>query len=92
MEKQLDIGDTVIYVDPQRVAHNALVTTVWPQMAGGGGEPGCNLLYVHEDPARDDPYGRQIERATSVVHKSWQPAGGNFWCRPDEWDGPVHRG
>lgn len=48
------------------------------------GEPGCNLVYVSSDQMKKDPYGRQIERATSVVHKSKQPAGGNFWCWPDE--------
>lgn len=47
-------------------------------------EPGCNLVYVAKDTAKGDPYGRQLERATSVVHKSKQPAHGNFWMWPDE--------
>ncbi len=48
------------------------------------GEPGCNLVFIDGDAMKHDPYGRQIARSTSVVHKSRQPAGGNFWCWPDE--------
>jgi len=48
------------------------------------GEPGCNLVCVSGDVAKTDPYGRQIERATSVVHRSKQAAHGNFWHWPDE--------
>lgn len=97
MERQLNIGDPVIFVDSTRVAHHALVTCVFDPSATWGEKdgkplPGCNILYVHEDPARDDPYGRQIERETSVVHQSWQPGGGNYWCWPDEWDEPVKVG
>jgi len=51
---------------------------------GAAGDPGCNLVYVSGDTAKTDPYGRQLERATSVVHKSKQPAHGNYWCWPDE--------
>lgn len=48
------------------------------------GEPGCNLLFVSSEADKTDPYGRQIERATSVVHRSKQPAHGGFWRWPDE--------
>ena len=48
------------------------------------GEPGCNLVYVSSDAERTDNCGRQMERATSVVHKSKQPAHGMYWCWPDE--------
>lgn len=48
------------------------------------GEPGCNLVYLSGDRTKTDPYGRQIERATSVVHKSKQAAPGNYWLWPDE--------
>lgn len=87
MEKQvLKVGSEVIYIDAHRVKHSALVTHVWPsgQADGGGHQPGCNLVYVSGDETKTDPYGRQIERATSVVHKSVQPAPGNYWCWPDE--------
>ncbi len=48
------------------------------------GEPGCNLVFVSSEVDKTDPYGRQIERATSVVHRSKQPAHGRFWMWPDE--------
>jgi hypothetical protein len=41
--------------------------------------PSINLVYVTGDEAKTDPYGRQIERATSVVHKSGQSAHGRYW-------------
>ena len=40
--------------------------------------------YVVSEPDKADPYGRQIERETSVVHKSDQVAPGMYWCWPDE--------
>lgn len=55
-----------------------------PDYRGPTGEPGCNLVYVDSDKTKHDPYGRQIARETSVVHKSKQPAHGNYWCWPDE--------
>lgn len=86
MERKLRIGDHVLYIDAHRVAHHALVTTVWEQMSGGNGPAGCNVVIVSGDDAMTDPYGRQIARFTSVVHKSRQPAGGWCWCWPDEWE------
>jgi hypothetical protein len=83
-------GTHVIYVDPFGLPRDALVTTWWgsgtPAKADGKAEhePGCNLAWVSGDPARDDGYGRQIERQTSLVHKGNQPAHGNFWCWEDE--------
>jgi hypothetical protein len=54
-----EIGQSVIYTDPQRRDHKALVTTVWG--------PDCvNVVYVSFDEAKQDQYGRQIERETSV--------------------------
>jgi hypothetical protein len=87
MEKNvLKVGSEVIYIDAHRVKHSALVTHVWGQGHAdlGGQEPSCNLVYVSGDETKTDPYGRQIERATSVVHKSVQPAGAFCWCRADE--------
>lgn len=48
------------------------------------GEPGCNLVFVSADEARNDVAGRQTEIATSVVHKGQQVAHGNYWCWPEE--------
>jgi len=82
MEKKLETGNHVMYIDVHRKARDAIVTAVWPSMVGG--RDGCNLVIVCEDESKTDPYGRQIERFTSVVHLSQQPAGGWCWCWPDE--------
>lgn len=84
MDRQLEIGSVINYVDKNQVRHSALVTNVWPQMSGDGNAPGCNLVYVSADASKDDPYGRQIERATSTVHKTRQAAPGDYWCWPEE--------
>jgi hypothetical protein len=87
MERKYEVGASVVYVDPQGKAHNALVNIWWTGVNAyysDGKEPGCNLLWISSDPLKTDTYGQQIERATSVVHKSFQPAHGNFWCWPDE--------
>lgn len=74
------IGDHVIYVDEYGREHNALVTAIW-----GIDSPtkSLNLVYVSDDSAKTDQYGRQICRdATSVVHESSQPAHGRKWREP----------
>lgn len=53
------VGDSVIYTDPVRVDHSAIVTTVWSADC-------VNVVYVSADEAKQDQYGRQIERETSV--------------------------
>ena len=87
MERKLEVGSAIVYVDPHGKRHNALVNIVWGSVESyqsASGEPGCNLIYVSGDGDKSDTYGRQIERSTSVVHKSKQPAHGNYWCWPDE--------
>jgi len=86
MDRALEVGSQVVYVDAKGIAHRALVTHVWRQMADASpdNQPGCNLVYVSGDAAKEDPYGRQLERATSVVYKSRQPAHGFFWAWSDE--------
>jgi hypothetical protein len=77
MERKLEIGKDVVYVTPKGERRNALVTAVWSDI-------GCNVVFVTADETKTDPYGRQTERAASVIHKSQQPAPGNFWAWPDE--------
>jgi hypothetical protein len=87
MERQYTVGQHVKFVDPQSIVRDALVTVWWGAVdayRAANGEPGCNVIVVAIDPARTDPYGSQTEHFTSVVHKSKQPAHGNFWCWPDE--------
>jgi len=90
MERKYDFDSQIIYVDPKGVRHSALVTVWWngnqtiESYLSESGEPGCNLVFVSGDENRKDSCGRQIEHATSVVHKSKQAAHGNYWCWPDE--------
>jgi hypothetical protein len=85
--RKLEIGSSIVFVDAKAQRHNALVTIVWNQVESyrsDAGEPGCNLVFISGDADRNDSCGRQMERQTSVVHKSKQPAHGMYWCWPDE--------
>jgi len=55
----LKVGDSVIYTDPMRNDHAALVQTVWTQDM-------VNVVFVSADERKQDQYGRQIEHETSV--------------------------
>lgn len=84
---EVKIGNHVIFTDSHRRQHSALLTAVWggpPESAIPENPPAVNLVYVVDDETRDDPYGRQIERETSVVHRMFNSAGGNCWHLPDE--------
>ena len=85
--RERKVGDHVIYVDQYGKPRQALITIWWGDIEAyksETGEIGCNLLFVASDVEKGDTYGRQIERETSVVHKTSQPAHGNYWCWPDE--------
>lgn len=87
MERQYNVGACVAYVDKFGVRRPALVTIWWMDVVAyksPTNEPGCNVVFVTDDAKKEDSYGSQIERATSVVHKSMQPAPGNYWCWLDE--------
>jgi hypothetical protein len=88
MERKLKVNSPVVFMDAHRKGHHALITRVWDNSSVQVPD-GCNLVYVSDDETKTDPYGRQIERETSVIHKSAQPAGGLFWCWPDEFEGEV---
>lgn len=98
-ERKHDHNSNVTYVDSHGVAHAALVTAWWNTEGANWDQstevrgtprtdldhpPGCNLLFMSKDRTKEDGYGRQLERATSVMHKSNQVAAGNYWCWPDE--------
>ena len=72
------IGDAVTVVDSTSKTHEALVTCVftWP---GDEEHASINAVFVSNDAAKDDPYGRQIERLTSLPHQTHQPAHGYYW-------------
>ncbi len=69
-------GDVVVYVDELGVSHDALVTVYW-----GGQQPNgaLNCVYVTKDETKRDPYGQQLERASSVSRKSEHTAHGRYW-------------
>lgn len=48
--------------------------------------PCCNVVFVSKDAEKTDPYGRQLERNTSVSYGRNQstPFLGNCWAWPDE--------
>lgn len=78
------IGDAVVFVDELGKPHEALVTAVHGAYHPPGGSdaepmPSLNVVYVSGDELKYDSYGRQIQRETSVVHRSSQPAHGMFW-------------
>lgn len=57
----------------QKVAD--MVGTPCPQMV-----PCINVVYVSLDRSKRDPYGSQVERASSVQHKNQTTAHGRYWC------------
>jgi hypothetical protein len=69
-------GDVVTYVDQLSVEHDALVTVYW-----GGEQPNgaLNCVYVTNDVNKRDPYGQQLERASSVSRQSEHTAHGRYW-------------
>jgi hypothetical protein len=83
--KTVEIGDIVVFTDPARAQHLALVTAVWGDkeylVPGDPRQPApsVNLVMVSTDVKETDSYGRQIKRETSVVHSQNQPAPGMFW-------------
>lgn len=72
------LGKPVTYVDPRGVEHAAVVTADWGD--GAIEFPSLNVVFVTDDSTKQDPYGNQIERSTSVPHESNRGgAHGNFW-------------
>jgi hypothetical protein len=82
------VGDTVVYHDATGKAFNAIVTAVWSLTL-------INLVFVSGDVTRQDSYGRQIERVTSLQHKSVQLVHGFYWRftdeEPNEYNPPLER-
>jgi hypothetical protein len=63
MGAEVKVGDSVVFVDPTRHEHNAVVTAVWSKDC-------INVVFVSTDENKTDSYGRQIERETSVMRHS----------------------
>ncbi len=75
--RPVSIGDAVVYCDESSADHSALVTAIH----GPEDEDyvTINLLWVSGDGKRQDQYGRQIERASSIQRVSERCAHGNYW-------------
>lgn len=84
--KHPKVGDHVLWIDEHGKEHNALVLIVWDK--GGMApeypveNPTINLVVVNPDPSRDDSYGRQIERHTSVPSARRTTVRGRCWDWP----------
>jgi len=76
--RQPEIGQAVVFTDAHGMGHPALLTAVHGT-ASQGYQPSVNLVFVTDDATKKDPYGHQIERHSSVVHRTSQGAHGMFW-------------
>lgn len=72
-----ELGQSVIWHEPNGAPRTALVTTVW-------GPTMVNLAFISGDENKTDPYGRQIERETSCQHVSQVSVHGRYWRFDDE--------
>jgi hypothetical protein len=81
MRELMQPGTPVDYYDEHAQRHDALVTIDWGSQETAGS---INLVFVSSDKTKEDSYGRQIERATSVVHKNQQSAPGNYWSEKEK--------
>ena len=70
------VGDCITVVDQVGVEHNALVTIYF-----GGSNPrgALNAVFLSADESKSDPYGRQVERLSSLSHQSTTTAPGRYW-------------
>ena len=75
MKNAPKVGDVVLVTDEHGVQHNGLATAVHG--------PQCiNVVYVSGEATKNDPYGRQLERLSSLQEKSGMTAPrGRFYER-----------
>lgn len=90
--RTFEVGQVVVWVDEHGDQRPALLTAIHGdehQHEGATHYPCCNLVFTSGDDAKTDPYGRQIERQTSVPHKQEQSAHGWYWMWPGEEPNPI---
>jgi hypothetical protein len=75
MDQKLEVGAHVVFITSDRRRVNALVEVVHAGAANAeehrekyGSWPCINVLYISPDADKQDQYGRQKERASSVSH------------------------
>lgn len=68
-------------------------TRHWDIVDGAGPVQLCvpcvNLVFTTADESKQDPYGRQIERESSVVYRTESSAHGNYFMWPGEAPNPI---
>ncbi len=82
--KSPEVGQRVIFHDAKGNARDALILIVWDPKSHGDMLGCINLVIVSDDENKQDQYGRQIERESSVVHKSNSNVHGNYWRYENE--------
>lgn len=80
----VEIGDAVKVVTEDYVERQALVTAVHGSFANENGYVPCiNVVYLAHEEGKRDPYGRQVERMSSLQHLSQGPGNmpqpGRYW-------------
>lgn len=86
------VEDSIVFHDPNGKPHNAIATAIHGDKESfekHGSVPCINLVFASGDQNKQDQYGRQLERESSVVHKSSHNAHGNYWRWASEKPNPV---
>lgn len=79
----IKVGDPVKVVDETYAEHVGVVTAVHGIFSDTGYIPCINVAYASGDEAKHDPYGRQLERLSSLMHQSQvagMPRPGRYWA------------
>lgn len=74
-QKRLEVGMSILFMDELRVLRPALITAVhgtpyYDEQGKLTWLPCVNIVTVCTDPDKKDAYGTQIERRSSVSHRS----------------------
>lgn len=89
VEFEVRVGQAVRVTDELGKVHDGLVTTIhgYPSEAAAREagltspyfKPSINSVFVTDDATKNDPYGRQIERLSSLQHRDTATAQGRFY-------------
>ena len=87
--RQPRVGESVLFFNPQGLPSPGLITAVHGEARyDKDGKctyaPLINVVFTSLDEDKTDPYGRQIERASSVSHWIGHYAHGMYWAYPDD--------
>jgi hypothetical protein len=81
--KKVIIGMPINAFDSHGKKRTALVTNVFGESEklsdGTESHPAINVIFCSDDSAKEDVYGRQVERLTSLVYSEQQSAHGMYW-------------